>query len=286
MTFEHILFDIDDGVAFLRLNRPEQLNSFNAQMHAEVKEALKQVRANAQVRVLLLTGEGRGFCAGQDLSDRNVAPGAQMPDLGESIEKFYNPLIRALRDLPLPVICAVNGVAAGAGAKEAAKSAGVFWKQEAEILRQVRSWRLELLDEVQDSVNAADIATKTTGMPEALIAERLGATQVPRSRAEVAAYLAAVRPELLCDERSLEILRILLNAPAPSALAAPAAKLLMQAGIDLLPDWAQQMLGQQISPSRSRMIHTGVHSLAPVLRWAVRGGAIHRARKRLNLPPR
>jgi uncharacterized protein (DUF2236 family) len=120
----------------------------------------------------------------------------------------------------------------------------------------------------------------------ALIAERLGATQVPRSRAEVAAYLAAVRPELLCDKRSLEILRILLDAPAPSALAAPAAKLLMQAGIDLLPDWAQQMLGQQISPARSQMIHAGVHSLAPVLRWAVRGGAIHRARRRLNLPPR
>lgn len=120
----------------------------------------------------------------------------------------------------------------------------------------------------------------------ALIAERLGATQVPSSRAEVAAYLAAVRPELCCDERSLEILRILLNAPAPSALAAPAAKLLMQAGIDLLPEWAQQMLGQQISPVRSRMIHAGVHSLAPVLRGAVRGGAIHRARRRLNLPPR
>lgn len=120
----------------------------------------------------------------------------------------------------------------------------------------------------------------------ALIAERLGATQVPRSRAEVAAYLAAVRPELCCDARSLEILRILLDAPAPSALAAPAAKLLMQAGIDLLPDWAQQMLGQQIDPARSRVIHTGVHSLAPVLRWAVRGGAIHGARKRLQLPPR
>ena len=120
----------------------------------------------------------------------------------------------------------------------------------------------------------------------ALIAERLGATQVPRSRAEVAAYLAAVRPELRCDERSLEILRILLNAPAPSALAAPAAKLLMQAGIDLLPAWAQEMLDQQISPARSRVIHAGVHSLAPVLRWAVRGGAIHRARKRLQLPPR
>jgi 2-(1,2-epoxy-1,2-dihydrophenyl)acetyl-CoA isomerase len=116
MTFEHIIFSIDDGVAFLRLNRPDQLNSFNTQMHGEVKEALKQVRASAEARVLLLTGEGRGFCAGQDLSDRNVAPGAEMPDLGLSMEKFYNPLIRQLRDLPLPVICAVNGVAAGAGA--------------------------------------------------------------------------------------------------------------------------------------------------------------------------
>ena len=116
MNFEHILFSIEAGVALLSLNRPDKLNSFNAQMHGEVKEALKQVRQNPDVRVLLLTGEGRGFCAGQDLSDRNVAPGSAVPDLGESIEKFYNPLIRQLRDLPLPVICAVNGVAAGAGA--------------------------------------------------------------------------------------------------------------------------------------------------------------------------
>ena len=116
MTFEHILFSIEDGVALLSLNRPEQLNSFNTPMHLEVREALKQVRQSKDARVLLLTGEGRGFCAGQDLSDRNVAPGADMPDLGESIDKFYNPLVRTLRDLPLPVICAVNGVAAGAGA--------------------------------------------------------------------------------------------------------------------------------------------------------------------------
>ncbi|MHC8308737.1 2-(1,2-epoxy-1,2-dihydrophenyl)acetyl-CoA isomerase PaaG [Pseudomonas sp. GT1P32] len=116
MNFEYILFSIEAGVALLSLNRPDQLNSFNSQMHGEVKEALKQVRQNPDVRVLLLTGEGRGFCAGQDLSDRNVAPGDAAPDLGESIEKFYNPLIRQLRDLPIPVICAVNGVAAGAGA--------------------------------------------------------------------------------------------------------------------------------------------------------------------------
>lgn len=100
MAFEHILFSIDAGVALLSLNRPDQLNSFNAQMHGEVKEALKQVRENPDVRVLLLTGEGRGFCAGQDLGDRNVAPGSSAPDLGESIEQFYNPLIRQLPTEP------------------------------------------------------------------------------------------------------------------------------------------------------------------------------------------
>ncbi|MCQ4348836.1 2-(1,2-epoxy-1,2-dihydrophenyl)acetyl-CoA isomerase PaaG [Pseudomonas stutzeri] len=116
MSFEHILFTIEQGVATLTLNRPAQLNSFNAQMHKEVREALKQLRQSPEARCLLITGNGRGFCAGQDLSDRNVAPGAAMPDLGESIENNYNPLIRTLRDLPMPVICAVNGVAAGAGA--------------------------------------------------------------------------------------------------------------------------------------------------------------------------
>ena len=119
----------------------------------------------------------------------------------------------------------------------------------------------------------------------ALVAERLGARQVPRSRGEIAAYLSAIRPQLRCEPRSLEILRILRNAPAPSVLAVPVAKLLTQAGIDLLPAWAQSMHEQPIGPVHSRLIHAGVHSLAPVLRWAVRNGAIHRARKRLDLPP-
>ncbi|MEO6928908.1 MAG: 2-(1,2-epoxy-1,2-dihydrophenyl)acetyl-CoA isomerase PaaG [Casimicrobiaceae bacterium] len=116
MAYAHILLAIDGGIARLTLNRPERLNSFNDAMHIEVRDALAAVHADASARVLLLTGAGRGFCAGQDLSDRAVAPGDPAIDLGASIERNYRPLVLALRSLPLPVLCAVNGVAAGAGA--------------------------------------------------------------------------------------------------------------------------------------------------------------------------
>jgi 2-(1,2-epoxy-1,2-dihydrophenyl)acetyl-CoA isomerase len=116
MAYENILFSSEGGIARLTLNRPERLNSFNDAMHAEVRDALACAKADTSLRVLLLTGAGRGFCAGQDLGDRAVAPGAEPVDLGASIERNYRPLVLALRRLPLPVICAVNGVAAGAGA--------------------------------------------------------------------------------------------------------------------------------------------------------------------------
>lgn len=115
MAFETILFSVQQGVARLTLNRPEKLNSFNVKMHGEVREAMSRV-ADEGGRVLVLSGAGRGFCAGQDLGDRAVAPGGKGVDLGESIEKYYKPLVLALRNLPMPVIAAVNGVAAGAGA--------------------------------------------------------------------------------------------------------------------------------------------------------------------------
>jgi 2-(1,2-epoxy-1,2-dihydrophenyl)acetyl-CoA isomerase len=100
----------------LTLNRPDKLNSFNVQMHQELRSALDSIAAGKQARVVVLTGAGRGFCAGQDLSDRAVAPGGAAVDLGESVEKHYGPLVKSIRALPLPVVCAVNGVAAGAGA--------------------------------------------------------------------------------------------------------------------------------------------------------------------------
>lgn len=116
MAYANIRFGREDGIARLTLHRPERLNSFNDAMHAEVRDALDRVRADASLRVLLLTGAGSAFCAGQDLGDRTVAPGAEPVDLGASIERNYRPLVLSLRRLPLPVVCAVNGVAAGAGA--------------------------------------------------------------------------------------------------------------------------------------------------------------------------
>jgi 2-(1,2-epoxy-1,2-dihydrophenyl)acetyl-CoA isomerase len=112
MAYETILFTVEAGVARLTLNRPDRLNSFTVQMHEEVADALTHL---GEARVLVVTGAGRGFCAGQDLNDRAVAPG-EVVDLGESVEKRYNPLIRRLTALPMPVIARVNGVAAGAGA--------------------------------------------------------------------------------------------------------------------------------------------------------------------------
>ena len=114
--YETIKFAIAGGVARLTLNRPERLNSFTVAMHGEVAAALDTVANSPDARALLITGEGRGFCAGQDLNDRAVAPDGEAVDLGESVERYYSPLIRRIASLDMPVVCAVNGVAAGAGA--------------------------------------------------------------------------------------------------------------------------------------------------------------------------
>jgi 2-(1,2-epoxy-1,2-dihydrophenyl)acetyl-CoA isomerase len=113
MNFQTIQYQTSQGLARLTLNRPERMNSFTQVMHEELRTAIKTVAVDGS-RVLVITGAGRGFCAGQDLNDRAVAPG-QAVDLGESVEKNYAPLVQSLRALPIPVIAAVNGVAAGAG---------------------------------------------------------------------------------------------------------------------------------------------------------------------------
>lgn len=115
MSYETILFEVSDGVARLTLNRPDKLNAFTEQMHLEVRSAIDAAEQQG-ARCMLLTAAGRGFCAGQDLSARKTGPGQPRPDLGETLGKFYNPLIKKINSIEFPVVCAVNGVAAGAGA--------------------------------------------------------------------------------------------------------------------------------------------------------------------------
>jgi 2-(1,2-epoxy-1,2-dihydrophenyl)acetyl-CoA isomerase len=114
-----LLERLDAGVMTLTLNRPERLNALNIALVEALSAGIKRAAADSGCRSVLITGAGKGFCSGADLTDRALAPGVRRPDLGQSLDARYNPLIRALRGLPKPVVCAVNGAAAGAGASVA-----------------------------------------------------------------------------------------------------------------------------------------------------------------------
>ncbi|WP_455916911.1 oxygenase MpaB family protein [Pantoea agglomerans] len=116
----------------------------------------------------------------------------------------------------------------------------------------------------------------------AVVAEALGAEQVPKSVEDVEAYLLAMQPQLRCDERTREVLSILMNAPAPSWQARPAMKAMLMAGIELLPEWAQQQFGFRFSPLRRRLIRLRINLLAKALRWSIRRGAYQRAMQRMG----
>jgi 2-(1,2-epoxy-1,2-dihydrophenyl)acetyl-CoA isomerase len=133
MGFETILFEISDDVALLTLNRPDKLNAFSVDMHKEIRAALKQSEKH-KARALVITGAGRAFCAGADLGARDISTDDEL-DLGDLLEKYYNPLILTLKDLPMPVIGAVNGVAAGAGANLALACDLVFAARSASFIQ-------------------------------------------------------------------------------------------------------------------------------------------------------
>jgi len=175
MTFTTIEFVIEDALARLTLNRPDKLNSFNAQMHEEVREAMKTVQRDDSIRCLLISGNGRGFCAGQDLSDRSVAPDAESPDLGESLEQKYNPLIRSLVKLEKPVICAVNGVAAGAGANIALACDIVIAAESAKFIQSFCN--IGLVPDSGGTWTLPRLAGRARALGMALLGERISARQ-------------------------------------------------------------------------------------------------------------
>nr|WP_241721613.1 2-(1,2-epoxy-1,2-dihydrophenyl)acetyl-CoA isomerase PaaG [Raoultella sp. HC6] len=175
MVEAFILSTVEQGVMTITLNRPDRLNSFNDLMHQQLAECLTQAERDDSVRCLLITGAGRGFCAGQDLNDRNVDPSGPAPDLGLSVERFYNPLVRRLAALPKPVIAAVNGVAAGAGATLALGCDIVLAARSASFVMAFS--RLGLVPDCGGSWFLPRVAGRARAMGLALLGEKLSAEQ-------------------------------------------------------------------------------------------------------------
>ncbi len=174
MNYQTIQYSVAGRVARLTLNRPDRLNSFNGEMHAEVRDALARSAVDG-ARVLVLTGAGRGFCAGQDLGDRQVAPDGARADLGESIERNYKPLVLALCNLPMPTIAAVNGVAAGAGASIALACDIVIAARSASFIQAF--CRLGLVPDSGATWFLPRLVGNARALGLALLGERLGAAE-------------------------------------------------------------------------------------------------------------
>lgn len=172
MSYECIKFELTENTARISLNRPDKLNSFTVQMHEELADALTKVEAQG-VRVLLLTGEGRGFCAGQDLSERQMSTGEV--DLGYTIDTYYAPLVRRLRAMPWPVVVGVNGVAAGAGANLALAGDIVIATESASFIQPF--CRLGLLPDTGGTYFLPRLVGEARAKGLSLLGEKLSATQ-------------------------------------------------------------------------------------------------------------
>lgn len=172
MNYECIKFELTETTARISLNRPEKLNSFSTQMHTELADALTRVEQQG-VRVLLLTGEGRGFCAGQDLSERQMSAGNV--DLGHTIETYYAPLVRRLRAMPWPVVVGVNGVAAGAGANLALAGDIVIASESASFIQPF--CRLGLLPDTGGTYFLPRLVGEARAKGLAMLGNKLSASQ-------------------------------------------------------------------------------------------------------------
>lgn len=171
MTYQTILYACDGAIARVTLNRPERMNAFTTLMHEELRDALARVPREG-ARVLVITGAGRGFCAGQDLHDRAVAPDDAI-DLGDSVAQNYAPLVKSIRALPMPVIAAVNGVAAGAGCNFALACDLVIGSESASFLQPF--CKLGLIPDTGGSYFLPRLVGTQRAMGLALLGEKISA---------------------------------------------------------------------------------------------------------------
>jgi len=170
-----VLVAHEAGVLSITLNRPEKLNALNAEMHGLLRSALQRAADDAAIRAVLLTGAGRGFCTGQDLAERDVSPGAPPIDLSVSLGSYYNPLVRRMRALPKPIVCAVNGVAAGAGANLALACDIVVAARSASFAQAFS--RLGLVPDAGGTYFLPRLVGTARAMGLALLAEKVDAEQ-------------------------------------------------------------------------------------------------------------
>ncbi len=189
-----VLVEAAEGVTTITLNRPDRLNSFTVEMHEALAAAFAGIEVDPGCRCVLLTGAGRGFCAGQDLSDRAVAPGGEKRDLGESLELRYNPLVRRMRALPKPIVVAVNGVAAGAGANIALHGDIVLAGRSARFIQSFA--RIGLMPDSGGTWTLTQLLGEARAKGLAMLAEPLSADQA----AEWGLIWKAVDDGLLMDE--------------------------------------------------------------------------------------
>ena len=176
------------------LNRPDKLNSFNEEMHRALRAGIQRAHDDAAVRAVLLTGAGRGFCAGQDLGDRDPRKGGPAPDLGATLDSYYNPNLRMIRGLEKPFVCAVNGVAAGAGANIALACDIVLAARSARFIQSFS--KIGLIPDAGGSWSLPRMIGEPRAKALTLLAEPLGAEQA----AEWGLIWKAVEDEALMEE--------------------------------------------------------------------------------------
>ncbi|KPK28961.1 MAG: enoyl-CoA hydratase [Desulfobacterales bacterium SG8_35_2] len=206
MAYNNINFLIEDGVGIITLNRPEVLNSFNREMGKEVQGAFSRAGENAEIRAILLTGEGRAFCAGQDLEEAAPPNGSPPPEIGLIVRQTYNPIIRFIRNIEKPVVCAVNGVAAGAGANIALACDFVITSEKATFIQAFCKIGL-----IPDS-GGTYFLPRLVGIPRAAAMMMLG-DKINAQEALEMGLIHNVFPEEIFRDESLKFAKYLATKP-------------------------------------------------------------------------